>query len=215
MTSTATTSELVYDPYDHDTIFNPHALFRRLREEAPLYYSEQHDFYAISRFEDIERTLVNREVFVSRNGVTLDLLKGGMEIPPGTLIFEDPPTHGIHRALLSRMFTPRRIGELEPEIRALCVKLLDPLVGAGGFDFVADIGSEVPMRVISMLVGIPESDQATVRDHFQGQRADDENHDASAFERRDLRRLHRLAGRASFRRHHDPALVRRVREREG
>ena len=180
MTSTATTSELVYDPYDHDTIFNPHALFRRLREEAPLYYSEQHDFYAISRFEDIERTLVNREVFVSRKGVTLDLLKGGMEIPPGTLIFEDPPTHGIHRALLSRMFTPRRIGELEPEIRALCVKLLDPLVGAGGFDFVADIGSEVPMRVISMLVGIPESDQATVRDHFQGQRADDENHDASA-----------------------------------
>ena len=64
-----------------------------------------------------------------------------MEIPPGTLIFEDPPTHGIHRALLSRMFTPRRIGELEPEIRALCVKLLDPLVGAGGFDFVADLGS--------------------------------------------------------------------------
>ena len=113
---------------------------------------------------------MNREVFVSRNGVTLDLLKGGMEIPPGTLIFEDPPTHGIHRALLSRMFTPRRIGELEPEIRALCVKLLDPLVGADGFDFVADIGSEVPMRVISMLVGIPESDQATVRDHFQGQR---------------------------------------------
>ena len=181
MTSTATTSELIYDPYDHETIFNPHTLFRRLREEAPLYYSEQYDFYAISRFEDIERTLVNREVFVSRNGVTLDLLKGGMEIPPGTLIFEDPPTHGIHRALLSRMFTPRRIGELEPEIRALCVKLLDPLVGAGGFDFVADIGSEVPMRVISMLVGIPESDQATVRDHFQGQRADDENHDANTF----------------------------------
>jgi len=175
----ATTSELVYDPYDHETIFDPHAVFRRLREEAPLYYSEQYDFYAISRFEDIERTLVNREVFVSRNGVTLDLLKGGMEIPPGTLIFEDPPTHGIHRALLSRMFTPRRIGELEPEIRALCVKLLDPLVGAGGFDFVADVGSEVPMRVISMLVGIPESDQAMVRDHFQGQRSDDQNHDSS------------------------------------
>ena len=83
VTSTAATSELVYDPYDHDTIFNPHALFRRLRDEAPLFYSEQYDFYAISRFEDIERTLVNREAFISRKGVTLDILKSGMEIPPG------------------------------------------------------------------------------------------------------------------------------------
>ena len=174
MTSTATTSELVYDPYDHETIFNPHAVFRRLREEAPLYYSEQHGFYAVSRFADVERTLVNRETFVSYKGVTLDMLKSGMEIPPGTLIFEDPPTHGIHRALLSRMFTPRRIGELEPAIRRLSVELLEPLVGAGGFDFVADLGSQVPMRVIGMLLGIPEADQEAVRDHFGRNRADDE-----------------------------------------
>jgi cytochrome P450 len=178
VTSTATTSDLVYDPYDHETIFHPHALFRRLRAEAPLYYSEQYDFYAISRFEDIERTLVNREVFVSRKGVTLDLLKGDMEIPPGTLIFEDPPEHGIHRALLSRMFTPRRIGELEPDIRRLCVNLLDPLVGAGGFDFVADVGSQIPMRVIGMLLGIPEADQETVRDHFGRNRAESERDEA-------------------------------------
>ncbi len=174
MTSATTTSELVYDPYDRETILSPHAVFRRLREEAPLYYSEQHGFYAVSRFEDVERTLVSRDAFVSRNGVTLDLLKGGMEIPPGTLIFEDPPTHGIHRALLSRMFTPRRIGELEPAIRQLCVELLDPLVGAGGFDFVADLGSQVPMRVIGMLLGIPEADQKSVRDHFWKNRADNE-----------------------------------------
>lgn len=166
--------DLVYDPYDHDTIFDPHALFRRLRAEAPLYYSEQHDFFALSRFEDIERTLLNRETFLSSKGVTLDLLKGDLEIPPGTLIFDEPPVHGIHRSLLSRMFTPRRIGSLEPEIRALCATLLDPLVGAGGFDFVADLGSQVPMRVIGMLLGIPEADQEGVRDHFQAQRADDD-----------------------------------------
>jgi cytochrome P450 len=106
--------------------------------------------------------------------VKLDMLKSGMEIPPGTLIFEDPPTHGIHRALLSRMFTPRRIGELEPAIRQLCVELLDPLVGAGGFDFVADLGSQVPMRVIGMLLGIPEADQEAVRDHFGRNRSDDD-----------------------------------------
>jgi cytochrome P450 len=177
VTSTATTSELIYDPYDHDTIFDPHAVFRRLRDEAPLYHSEQYGFYAVSRFDDVERTLVNRETFVSYKGVTLDMLMSGKEIPPGTLIFEDPPTHGIHRALLSRMFTPRRIGELEPAIRQLSVELLDPLVGAGGFDFVADLGSQVPMRVIGMLLGIPEADQEAVRDHFGRNRADDEGAD--------------------------------------
>lgn len=176
---TTTTSELLYDPYDRDTILNPHPVFRRMRDETPLYYSEPHDFYAISRFGDIERTLVNRDTFVSRKGVTLDILKSNMEIPPGTVIFEDPPTHAIHRALLSRMFTPKRVSALENDIRQLCVKLLDPLIGAGGFDFVADLGSEVPMRVISMLLGIPQSDQATVRDHLlEGRSAygsDDEN----------------------------------------
>jgi len=165
---TTTSNQLLYDPYDRETLFNPHAVFRRMRDEAPLYYSEAHDFYAVSRFDDIEHTLLNRETFVSHRGVTLELLKSNLEIPPGTLIFEDPPTHGIHRSLLSRMFTPKRIGGLEREIRQLCVKLLDPFVGAGGFDFVADLGSQVPMRVISMLVGIPESDQEAIRDHFYG-----------------------------------------------
>jgi cytochrome P450 len=77
------------------------------------------------------------------------------------------------------MFTPRRIGELEPAIRQLCVELLDPLVGAGGFDFVTDLGSQVPMRVIGMLLGIPEADQEAVRDHFGRNRADDDAHDGA------------------------------------
>jgi cytochrome P450 len=64
------------------------------------------------------------------------------------------------------MFTPRRVGSLEPDIRQLCARLLDPLVEEGRFDFVADLGSQVPMRVVGMLLGIPESDQETVRDHF-------------------------------------------------
>jgi cytochrome P450 len=172
--ATATSSDLLYDPYDTETILNPHPLFRRMRDEAPLYYSELYDFYAISRFDDIERTLLNRDTFVSSKGVTLDMLKSNMKIPPGTVIFEDPPTHAIHRGLLSRVFTPRRVSGLEPDIRRLCTSLLDPLRDASGFDFVADFGSQVPMRVISMLLGIPESDQETVRDHFRGHRAADD-----------------------------------------
>ena len=96
-----------------------------------------------------------------------------MEIPKGTVIFEDPPTHNIHRALLSRMFTPKGVASLEDRIRQLCASLLDPLVGAGGFDFVGDLGMLVPIKVIGMLVGIPESDQESVRDHFYGQRSSD------------------------------------------
>jgi cytochrome P450 len=172
MVSVSTTSlEVEYDPYDHETIRNPHQRFRRMREAGGIHYSERHAFYAVSRFDDIESILLNREAFISSKGVTLDILKSGMEIPKGTLIFEDPPSHTIHRALLSRMFTARRVASLEPDIRRLCRTLLDPFVGAGGFDFVADFGSQVPMRVISMLVGIPESDQESVRDHFQDQRA--------------------------------------------
>ena len=172
-TVTTTSADLRYNPYDSETILNPHPLFRRMREEAPLYFSEEFDFYAISRFNDIESTLLNRDVFISRKGVTLDILKSGMEIPKGTVIFEDPPTHNIHRALLSRMFTPKGVASLEDRIRQLCASLLDPLVGAGGFDFVGDLGMLVPIKVIGMLVGIPESDQESVRDHFYGQRSSD------------------------------------------
>jgi cytochrome P450 len=163
----STTDELVYDPYDHATILDPHATFRRLREEAPLYYNEQVGFYAVSRFDDCEKVLLNRDTYISSHGVTIDMLKTtDAVIPPGTVIFEEPPAHGIHRSLLSRMFTPKRVSGLEPGIRDLCASLLDPQVGGDGFDFIADFGGIVPMRVISMLVGIPDEDQQSVRDNF-------------------------------------------------
>jgi cytochrome P450 len=177
VTTTATTSDLVFDPYDHDTMVDPHALFRRLRDEAPLYYNPEHDFYAVSRFDDVEKVLLTRDVFISRKGVTLGLLKSDWEIPAGTLIFDEPPVHGIHRKLLSRMFTPRRVAELEPKIRELCAELLDPQIGGDGFDFVRDLGSVVPMKVISMLLGIPEEEQQRVRDTLAHTREDFDSSD--------------------------------------
>ena len=86
-------------------------------------------------------------------------------MPPGVLIFEDPPTHGIHRALVSRVFTPRRVTALEPKIREFCVQSLDALAGVDGFDMIADFGAQMPMRVIGMLLGIPEEDQEAVREY--------------------------------------------------
>jgi len=156
--------EIYYDPYDVDIDADPYPVFRRLRDEAPLYYNDRYDFYAVSRFDDVERGLVDAKRYTSGRGGILELIKANLEMPPGTLIFEDPPVHTIHRSLLSRVFTPRRVAALEPNIREFCAQSLDPLVGAGAFDFVADLGAQMPMRVIGMLFGIPVEDQDAIRE---------------------------------------------------
>jgi cytochrome P450 len=173
--SGSTVSELNYDPTSEAIGYNPHPLFKRLREEAPLYYNEEHDFYAISRFDDVERTHIDKDTYISSRGVTLSLLKANIEFPPGTVIFEDPPTHTIHRGLLSRMFTPRKVSALEPKIRELCAELLDPLVGTGRFDFATNLGTIMPTKVVGMLIGIPEEHTESVRDFYDGHRNDQSN----------------------------------------
>jgi cytochrome P450 len=79
-------------------------------------------------------------------------------------MWEDPPLHTTHRGLMSRVFTPKRMALLEDQVRAACVRCLDPLVGSEGFDVVTELASMLPMRVIGMLLGIPEADQEAVRD---------------------------------------------------
>jgi cytochrome P450 len=157
-------ADVYYDPYDVDIYADPYPVYARLREEAPLYYNEPYDFWAVSRWNDVERGLVDAKRFISGRGGILELIKANIEMPPGTLIFEDPPVHTIHRSLLSRVFTPRRVAALEPKIREFCARCLDPLVGSDTFDFVADLGAEMPMRVIGMLFGIPEADLVAVRE---------------------------------------------------
>jgi cytochrome P450 len=157
-------SDVYFDPYDVELNADPYPMFRRLREEVPLYYNEQHDFYALSRFADVDDALVDFQTFSSAKGAILELIKANIDIPSGVLLFEDPPIHDIHRKLLSRMFTPRKINELESKIREFCAHSLDPLVGTGRFDFVADLGAQMPMRVIGMLLGVPEEFQEAARD---------------------------------------------------
>ena len=84
--------------------------------------------------------------------------QGRARVPSGILSFEDPPLHNIHRNLLARMFTPRKVTGLEEKIRQFCARSLDPLIGTGRFDFVGDLGAQMPMQVIGLLLGIPEGD---------------------------------------------------------
>jgi cytochrome P450 len=158
-----------FDPYDVGINADPYPVFRRLREEAPLYYNAQHDFYAVSRYEDVNRGIVDHGTFSSAKGAIIELIKADFPIPSGVLIFEDPPIHDIHRKLLARMFTPRKIALLEQKIRQYCVDCLDPIVGTGKFDFVTDFGAVMPMKTISALIGIPEGDQEKIREHVTSQ----------------------------------------------
>lgn len=161
------TDELYYDPYDWEIDTDPYPVWKRMRDEAPLYYNERYDFYALSRFDDVEKASVNWRSYISGKGSVIELIRAGLEMPPGNILFEDPPSHDRHRSLLSRVFTPKRMLAIEPKVREFCARSLDPLVGSGGFDFVRDLGAQMPMRTIGMLLGIPESDQQALRDKIE------------------------------------------------
>jgi cytochrome P450 len=154
---------LSYDPYDVAINADPYPTYQRLRDEQPLYYNAEYDFYALSRYDDIEASLKDWKRFSSARGVILELIKANMEMPSGVFIFEDPPLHTVHRGLVSRVFTPKKMAALEDKVRQFCAACLDPLVGEERIDFVKDLGAEMPMRVIGMLVGIPDAEQPRVR----------------------------------------------------
>ena len=161
MTTHAT--DLSYDPYDVEIFADPYPVFRRLRDEAPLYYNEQYGFFALSRFDDCERALADRETFISGRGSVLEAIQNDIPVPSGFFISEDPPLHTVHRGVLARVFTPKQMSALEPAIRRFCADALDPLIGEPKIDFVEDLGRQIPMRAISLLLGIPESDQESIR----------------------------------------------------
>jgi len=158
-----TVSELYYDPWDVAIDIDPYPTYRRLRDESPLYYNERHDFWGLSRYEDVDAALRDPQRLSSAKGDILEVVKADPVMPPGVFINEDPPLHTIHRALVGRMFMPKKMRALEDKVRAFCVACLDPLVGGDRFDFVQDLGAELPMRTIGMLVGIPDADQPSVR----------------------------------------------------
>lgn len=157
-------TEVYYDPYDVNITADPYPTFARLRDEAPLYYNERYNFWAISRHADVEKALSDWETFSNTRSDILELVQSNFDMPPGVMMFEDPPTHTMLRGVMSRVFTPRRMAAIEDQIRAYCVRCLDPLVGTDGFDIIAELASMMPMRVIGMLLGIPEADQIGVRD---------------------------------------------------
>ncbi len=161
-------AEPYYDPFDFEIDANPYPIWKRLRDQAPLYHNEEHGFYAISRYDDVAAALVDWDTFRSGHGTVAEVLFTGTPIPPGIILWEDPPIHDAHRKLLARVFSPRRMMAIEPQVRQFCATALDSLTGTAGFDVIADFGALMPMRTIGYLLGIPEADQAAIRDTTDG-----------------------------------------------
>jgi cytochrome P450 len=155
-------SDLDWDPINPELRIDPYPLWTRLRAEAPVYRNERYDFYALSRFHDIEGALRDPETFSSNHGTTLETMSPE-PIDSGMIIWLDPPKHTTLRKLVSRAFTTRRISTLEIKVRDVCIELLDAQVGAGRFDYVQDFSAILPPTVISLLLGVPSSERDEMR----------------------------------------------------
>ena len=147
-----------FNPYSYDFHDDPFPVYRRLRDEAPCYHDDDLDFWALSRYDDILSALHDPDTYCSRFGITLE---PGNPVP--MLLTTDPPEHTALRRMVSRAFTPRRIADLEPSIRALSTSYLDELPGGDTVDLIADYAALLPMDVISRLLGVPDSDQEQLR----------------------------------------------------
>jgi cytochrome P450 len=164
VTDTTRRSGVYYDPYDVEIDDNPYPVWKHLRDEAPLYRNEEHDFWALSRYDDVIEGFRDSARFSSTHGVTLDPAASGPNAyKTMSLLALDPPRHGKMRALVSRGFTPRRVLDLEPRIRELSRQYIDAAIERGSFDFIGDFAGKLPMDVISELVGVPEPDRAELR----------------------------------------------------
>lgn len=165
----ATTSEvsggpIEFDPFTQDFFDGAYDTYRRLRNEAPVYYNKKWDFWALTRYDDVAPGTKDHETYSSAKGATLDMVKAHDDaIPvPKVIISMDPPEHEKMRKLVSKVFTPRAIAGLEDMVREKvyeCVDALDP----SEFDVVADFSALFPNEVITTMLGVPKEDRNQIR----------------------------------------------------
>ena len=149
------TENLYYDPFDYEVDANAQAIWKRMRDEAPLYWNDRHKFYALSRYDDVLRAVLDTNAFSSAHGTTADGI-GPAPINMSMMIFMDPPEHTWHRRIVGRAFTARTLAGLEDRVTRLCANLLDRLEGRREFDFLEEYGAIIPPTVILALIGFPD-----------------------------------------------------------
>jgi cytochrome P450 len=159
-----TVEPLAYSPYDYTVHEDPYPIYARMRAESPVFYNEELDFYAYTRHADVLAAFRDIDHYSSAYGVSLDPAAFGPNAHRSmSFLAMDPPRHTRMRSIVGKSFTPRRVAEMEPRIRALAIEHMTPALEAGTFDFVGDFAGRLPMDVISDLVGVAPSDRAEVR----------------------------------------------------
>jgi cytochrome P450 len=151
------------NPFAYEFHDDPYPTYRWLREHAPLYRNDELGFYALSRFKDVVAASADWQTYSSAEGTLVERMDPAIFEEMPMMIFTDPLRHDRLRKLVNRAFTPRRIAELEPFIRATAVRLLDPLAGGGGGDFVKEFSALLPMEVIFTMLGVPQDDRRRLR----------------------------------------------------
>ena len=155
--------DLHYNPYSFAVHDDPYVTYRRLREEAPAYWNDELQFWALSRFEDVLEAFRDFETYSSASGIALEH-RGTEEGGGKQMIMLDPPDHTALRKLVSRVFTGRRVANMEDEIRRIVDHYLDAVIESGHCDLVADLTGPFPMDVISAILGIAEGDREHLRE---------------------------------------------------
>jgi cytochrome P450 len=153
-----------FDPFSQEFFDGAYATYRRLRDEAPVYYNAKWDFWALTRYDDVAPATKDHETYSSAKGATLDMVKAHDDaIPvPKVIISMDPPEHQKMRKLVSNVFTPRAIESLEDMVRDKVYERIDEL-DPSSFDVVADFSAIFPNEVITTMLGVPEEDRHQIR----------------------------------------------------
>lgn len=162
-------TNLRWDPFDRALHKEPYDVWRRLRDEAPVYYNDEYGFYALSRFADVVEASLDTDTFSSEHGITLDGIGADPWPSPRPMIMMDPPDHTSLRKMVNRTFFRTQVATLEDHVRTLCRNYLDGFVGAAGFDYVRDFSMKFPVMVISSLLGFPEEDHDNLREWSDAQ----------------------------------------------
>ena len=157
------TSTLVFDPFSQEFYDDPHAIYDRLREDSPVYYSAEHDFYALSRHADVAAAYKDYQTYSSAYGVDLASVRTGVKYPVKMIISIDPPEHRLMRSLVNKVFTPRAISSLEPLVSEQIHRLLASIDPAN-FDVVQDFSALFPVEVITAMLGVPPDHRQQVRE---------------------------------------------------
>ena len=164
----ATTAPLLFDPYDYDFHEDPYPIYARLRDEAPLYYSDRDDFWVLSRHEDVFAAFRDDVTYSNQMGVTLDPSAWNPEAHRVmSFLALDGKAQSRIRKLVSAAFTPRRVRELEPQVQRLTEHYLEQMFAVnseqGSADWIVELGGKLPMDVISEMMGVPVADRDEVR----------------------------------------------------